>query len=156
MMFNFDSLTASGFVFGVPPLMAAAVVVAAMLILWISSKLLRYAQLGLGALAVFFILRFAFGGGFTTATPVQASDDGGLNAPAVAQTSPTNAPTTTSPLGATAPAGASNVHIDSTGLTIHVPFGDLQSVQTLLENNQTEIQRELVPAQATDTHAGGR
>jgi len=146
-------------VLGAPPLIAASLIIAAMLLLWLASKFLRFAQIGLGALAVFYLVRFALAGGVATPAPVQASNQiapsAGMSTSTQAEASPTAVLPSSSSPGSTSLAGSTDAHIDSTGVTIHIPFGGLQSVQTLLQNNQTDIQHALAPVTGTPTAVSG-
>ena len=153
MTVNLDPAAALGFLVGSPPLTGASLAVIGMLGLWLVSKLLRFAQMGLGAVAVVFLVRFVMSSGAdevptrtvnATRTPAALSTQ-------VAREAPPAVVTTPSPgLGVTSLIGGSDVQIDSTGITFHVPFGAAQSVEALLQSNQTHVQRALAPAVATE------
>ena len=72
----------------------------------------------------------------------------------VAREAPPAVVATPSPaFGVTSVTAGSDVQIDSTGITFHVPFGAAQSVEALPQSNQTQVQRALAPAVATEPRA---
>jgi hypothetical protein len=129
MTVNLDPAAAIGFITGSPPLIGASLALIGMLVLWLVSKLLKFAQMGLGAVAVVFLVRLVMSGG-ADAVPSQE--------PAVA--APSKAMATSSLIG------GGELQIDSSGLTFHVPFGANQPIDALQQSNQAQVQRAMAAA----------
>jgi hypothetical protein len=136
MTLNLDPAAALGFLIASPPLIGASLAVIAMLALWLASKVLKFAQMGLAAVAIVFLVRFVMSGSVDDVPPQVAPEAPQAAAPSWA-------------LGMTSHIGGGEVRIDSSGFTFHVPFGANQPVDALLQGNQAQVQRAL--AQATPT-----
>jgi hypothetical protein len=154
MTVNLDPAAAIGFVLGCPPLIGASLAMIAMLGLWLVSKLLKFAQMGLGAVAVVFLVRFVMSGGVDEVPTQKATP---LAAPAAVSTQV--APEAASAVapspqsGLTSLIGGGEVRVDSSGFTFHVPLPGNQPVEAMLQSNQAQVQRAMAQALPTEPPA---